>query len=220
MAKKEKTSIIAVEKPEEMMIKFLIEGDTDSRFNMHRLGKKAKEELDNTAEGKSKKSKMRKPRDYEAEFMDSLYFIDAAGREVEAPEKITKTTRFGFPASGFKKAMVFAARHCNCEMTKLRGVFHVVGQFVEIQGQPRRDEFWRRIGSKGPGTGTPDRGIRAAFDTWKAELVIRYVKNLITPESIANLLSVAGFAVGVGEDRPDKAGGTCGMWHLVEKVKK
>lgn len=212
MAKRQQKQEIVIEKPKDKIIELTVIGD--SPLYVHRLGKKAKEELDNTKEGK--KAKKRKPRNYQEEFLDSLHYIDAKGESVfEPPKKLLKTTRYGFPASGFKKAMISAVRqYQNVKMTEVKGVFFILGEFVQIKGTPKLDGFWRRIGGKGPGTGTPDWGIRAKFDKWSAKLTISYTENFISADSIANLLDAAGRCVGIGEDRPEKSGGTFGRWHV------
>jgi len=211
MAKKEE--LIVIPKPKYETVNVKIVGDT--RLNVHRLGKKMMQEFDDRDHNKPKPK--RAARDYPKEYLDSLYYINKHGEEVLAPKALTKTTRFGFPSSAFKKAMIFAARQFdNVKMTEIRGRFFVnqYQRHVEIKGKPELDKFWRRIGGKGPGTGTPDIGIRATFPSWTAKLEIRFLENVISAESVLNLLSVAGFSVGVGEDRPDKSGGTCGMWHI------
>ena len=214
MAKK-KEEVIVIPKPKYETIKVRIVSDTP--INVHRMGKKMMQEFEDRDHNKPKPK--RAARDYDKEFLDSLYYINARGEEIEPPAAITKSTRFGFPSSAFKKAMIFAARQFdNVKMTEIRGRFFVNQhqQFVEIKGKPQMDKFWRRIGGKGPGTGTPDIGIRARFPLWSAELELRFLENVISAESVLNLLSVAGFSVGVGEDRPDKSGGTFGMWHIKE----
>ena len=212
--KKTKASeVITIPSPNYEVMNITIIGDT--KINIHRLGKKMMQEFEDRDKNKPKPKKG--ARDFQNEFMDSIYFIDSKGFEIEKPKSITKSTRIGFPSSGFKKAMVYAARQFdNLKMSELRGRFFVnqFSPFVEIKGVPKMEKFNRRIGGKGPGTGTPDNGIRAEVFPWKADLQIRFLKNVISAESILNLLSVAGFAVGVGEDRPDKSGGTGGMWHI------
>lgn len=212
MAKK-KEEIIIIPKPKYKRIEVKIVCDTG--MHVHRLGKKMMQEFDDRDHNKPKPT--RAARDYDQEFLDSLYYIDANGFEVTAPAKLSKTTRYGFPSSAFKKAMISAARQFdNIKMTELRGRFFVnqFQPFVEIKGKPLLDKFWRRIGGKGPGTGTPDIGIRATFPVWSAKLELRFLESGISAESVLNLLSTAGFSVGVGEDRPDKSGGTSGMWHI------
>lgn len=212
MAKKKQTEqLITINKPNFKYLTINIVGTEP--LNIHRLGKKLKDEFD--ARDQNKPIKKKGPRDKQAEFLDSLYYIDSDYKEVPAPKKITKTTHFGFPSSGFKKAMVFACRQFkNLKMAEMRGRFFVLNRFVEIKGKPVIDEFWRRIGGKGPGTGTPDIGVRALFLEWKAKLYIRYNADVISADSIVNLLSTAGFSVGIGEDRPDKSGNTFGMWEI------
>lgn len=208
-----KETIINIKKPAIKHIEFTIVGDEP--LNIHRLGKKLQIEFEERDAGKPKKSKKGVARDVNAEFLDSLYYITPNFKEAPAPKKITASTRFGFPASGLKKAMVYAARQfASLKMTELRGRFFVEHHFIQIEGKPEIDRFWRRVGGKGPGTGTPDIGTRATFPEWKAKVYIRYNSDVISADSIANLLDTAGFSVGLGEDRPDKSGNTFGMWHV------
>jgi len=62
------------------------------------------------------------------------------------------------------------------------------------------------------GLGTADIRIRAEFPAWSTTLDIRYNGNVLSREQIANLFNTAGFAVGVGEWRPQKDG-SYGMFH-------
>lgn len=210
MAKK-KEEVIVIAKPNWKNLEISIVGET--RLNIHRLGKKLQQEFTDRDQNKPKKKKG--PRNLQAEFMDSMYYIDNSFQEVDTPEKIVKSTRFGFPASGFKKAMVSASRsYANLKMTEMRGRVFIMNQYVRIEGKPVMDEFWRRIGGKGPGTGTPDIGIRATFPEWKATLFVKYNADLISAESVVNLLATAGVSVGIGEDRPEKSGNTFGTWRI------
>lgn len=201
---------IILKAPNFRTVRVKIEGTAP--LNVHRLGKKLKAEFEERDAGKPKKNKKGVARDKEAEFMESLYFIDADGNEIEAPKKITPKTRFGFPASGFKKAMVAACRsYSNISMAEAKGQFFVLGQFIEIKGRPIKDEFWRRIGP----SCIPGIGVRAVFLTWSAELTISYNADVISVESVLSLAAMAGISVGIGEDRPGKSGNTNGTWKLV-----
>ena len=210
MAKKtKKEEWIFIKKPDIQYIRVKI--TSESALNVHRLGKKLKEEFKQRDQNKPKKKRL--ARDYHAEFLDSLHVIDRYGQEVKSITKITKNTRFGFPASGLKKAMISACRqYDNLKMTEVKGRFFVCGKYIEIKGTPEMDEFWRRIGGKGPGTGTPDIGIRAVFPEWESTVKIKYNADVISKDSVVNLLFTAGFAVGLGEDRPDKTGNSFGQW--------
>ena len=211
MAKKKAEQKIEIKRPDFRYMDIEIVGERP--LNIHRLGKKLEDEF--RARDKDKPVKKKQVRDYQAEFEDSLYYIDKNFKETKAPNKITASTRFGFPASGFKKAMVGAGRNFKgVEMTKLRGRFFVENEFVEIKGKPVKDEFWRRIGGKGSGTGTPDIGVRAVFPEWSATLHLKYNADVISAESVINLLYTAGFSDGIGEDRPNKSGNSFGTWTI------
>ena len=61
--------------------------------------------------------------------------------------------------------------------------------------------------------GTTDIRIRGEFPEWSTELTVRYNASTLQPEQIINLFNVAGFAIGVGEHRPQKDGSN-GMFHV------
>lgn len=134
-------------------------------------------------------------KDPEAQFKASLYPHPDGG--------------YGFPSVGFKAAAVSACRYADgVKMTEARGAFHVVGEFVKIEGTPTMREDMVRIGM-----GVADIRYRGEFRKWKATLQIRYNENSLSPEQIMNLLNTAGFGVGVGEWRPEKDG-SYGMFHV------
>lgn len=61
--------------------------------------------------------------------------------------------------------------------------------------------------------GTADIRYRGEFPEWSTEITLRYNANVLSPEQVANLFNVAGFAVGVGEWRPQRDG-SFGMFHV------
>jgi len=211
MSKKvESEQFIVVQKPNFKYMTVDIVGK--EKLQVHRLGKKLAEEF--RLRDANKPIKKAKARDYKAEFIDSLHYIDAEFKPVDPPKGFTKKTKFGFPASGFKKAIVSACRNYkNLKMTEIKGRVFVMNEYVEIKGTPQMQEFWRRIGKMKPGT--PDLGIRAEFPKWKAKLYIRYNADLIDAESVVNLVQSAGESVGIGEDRPERQGNTFGTWDVM-----
>ena len=56
------------------------------------------------------------------------------------------------------------------------------------------------------GMGSTDLRYRPEFKTWAIELTIQYDGEALTPENILNIFQRAGFGVGLGEWRPEKAG--------------
>jgi len=216
MAKKV-TQIVEIHALNRKQLTVNIVGDTP--LFVHRLPAKLKIEFEARNEGKAMPKK--KIRDRQQEFCESLYWLNKNGDEIIAKKDVKTHKYWGFPASGFKKAAVSACRAFKgIKMTEMRGSFHVNGRYVMIEGSPRIqqeqgcDGIWVREGGKGPGTGTPNIRYRAEYPTWKAKLNITYNANMISAEQIYNLFNTAGFSVGVGEDRPDKSGGTGGMFHV------
>jgi len=218
MAKKAvETKIVEIHALNRKQLTVNIVGDTP--LFVHRLPAKLKIEFEARNSGKA--TPKNKVRDRQLEFHESLYWLDKNGNEIIAKNDVTKHKYWGFPSSGFKKAAISACRQFKgIKMTEVRGSFFVTGRYVMIEGSPRIqqeqgcDGIWVREGGKGPGTGTPNIRYRAEYPVWKAKMNITYNANMISAEQIFNLFNTAGFSVGVGEDRPDKSGGTGGMFHV------
>lgn len=162
---------------------------------MHKWGQKAIEQMKDT---QNKKASSREIRDPQQEYKDSMY--------------VTADGRYGFPTTGFKKAIIRAAQYANMKMTFLRGALFIEDQLfseeqghpvglVEIIGEPKMREDLVKVGM-----GKPDFRYRGQFDNWKATLGILYNSNVISPEQVLNLVLIAGFSVGVGEWRPERDG--------------
>jgi hypothetical protein len=119
---------------------------------------------------------------------------------------------YGFPCAAFKSAAVDACSHIE-GVTKVlaRGAFHVVGELARIDGKPTPREDMVRVGM-----GTADIRFRGEFKQWRAALTVRYNGGVLSAEQIVNLFNVAGFAIGVGEWRPQR-NGSCGLFHVAEE---
>jgi len=129
----------------------------------------------------------REAKDPEADYQASLYPVD--------------DDTYGFPASAFKNAMVRAGTYAAEKMTYLRGAFYVTGDLVTIIGKPRPREDMVRVGR-----GVADIRYRGEFPEWRADLTVQYNARAISAEQVVNLLSIAGFSVGVGDWRPEHDG--------------
>lgn len=165
----------------------------ESPLIMHKWSEKAKKMmLDKQMKKATKGREVRNPKQ---EYEESIY------RDAE--------NNIVFPAVAFKRAAVRAGKQLGVEMTLLRCVFHVKGEWVKIEGKHRMREDIVRIGM-----GTADLRYRAEFPTWKCTITVSFNKNAISAEQIANLLQVAGFGVGIGEDRPETKGGGYGRFRL------
>lgn len=135
------------------------------------------------------------------DFVGSLYWLS---EKPESPtEKDVESAIFGFPAIGFKAAAVTACTSTG-SITKVaaRQAFHVVGEMVEIIGPPpaMREDVCR------VGMGVADLRYRGQFSPWGARVKVEINTAVISAEQVANLFNLAGFAVGVGEWRPERDG--------------
>jgi len=165
----------------------------DSPLICHAWSKKAKQAMLDKQMKKAKAA--RDAKDPEQEYRESLYYCEDG--------------RYGFPAVAFKSAAVDACSHVD-GLTKVgaRGAFHIVGDMVPIEGEPTMREDMVRIGM-----GTADIRYRGEFRQWQATLEVRYNAAMFSPEQIVNLFNTAGFAIGIGEWRPQKDG-SFGMFHV------
>lgn len=163
----------------------------------HAWSAKARRQMLDAQQGIKRPKEHRDPQaDYEA----SLYrYLDTKGRE-----------RFGFPALGFKSAMVSAARVYggrSLKMTELRaglfvsGILGTDGQMLApIDGDPIMREDVVRVGM-----GT-DLRYRAQFTEWSALLEVTFVDHMFSRDSVLSLIDAGGLTCGVGEWRPEKDG--------------
>lgn len=164
----------------------------DSPLICHRWSEKAKRQILDKQMKKAKGGKEAK--DPERDYEDSLYRLPDG--------------RYGFPAVAFKSAAVSACRFADMKMTEARGAFHVVGEMVEIDGEPGPREDMVRVGM-----GAADIRYRGEFKTWRAAITVRFNASVLSAEQIVNLFNIAGFGVGIGEWRPEKDG-SYGMFHV------
>jgi hypothetical protein len=159
----------------------------ESPLVCHRWPEKAKKQILDKQMGKATVGKEKK--DPEADFHSSLYPHPDGG--------------YGFPAIAFKSAAVDACTSLGKAITKVavRQAFHLRDDWVKIEGEPNMREDMVRVGM-----GSADIRYRAEFRVWRCCLVIDYNSRVLTQEQIIGLFRVAGFAVGVGEWRPQKNG--------------
>lgn len=141
------------------------------------------------------------------DFCESLYWLD--GMPDEPTPADVEAGRFGFPAVAFKNAAVTACTSIG-SMTKVaaRQCFHVEGEFVRIEGGVAQREDVVRVGM-----GTADLRYRGEFNPWSAEITVRFNAGLMSAAQVVNLFQTAGFAVGVGEWRPERDG-PYGRFHV------
>lgn len=185
----------------------------DSPLIMHKWSEKAKREILDK-QMKVAKTKGHDVKDPVADFITSMYWLDGE------PENMTEQgfeeaiasgkARFGFPSVAFKASAVSGGYRAGVtkNKTSMNAAFHIQGDMVEINGIPIMREDMVRVGM-----GTADIRFRGEFPEWSALLPITYNAGAVSLEQIVNLFNLGGFAVGVGEWRPEKSG-SYGMYHV------
>lgn len=169
----------------------------DTPLIVHRWSEKAKKQM--LDKQMKKASAGKEAKDPERDFRESLYVLDDGS--------------YGFPIIGFKAAAVTACTSIG-GMTKVaaRQAFHVDGEFAVIKGdEPAMREDMVRVGM-----GTADIRYRGEFKNWFTQVRVNYNANVLSAEQILNLFQTAGFAVGVGEWRPERDG-QFGRFHVASE---
>lgn len=176
-----------------------IEGQTP--LIVHRFGERARKQIEDKQQKAAKMAK--EARHPEAEFRDALYVID------EAQE------RYGFPAAGIKKALVYAGgRFADEQMTVLRGLINILGDMLEIKGsKPKmRSDTVRLAGGK-----VSSIAYRPMFFPWEITVPVVFNETMISESQVLNLFQIAGFSIGIGDWRPEK-NGTFGQFTIKGEV--
>jgi hypothetical protein len=185
----------------------------DSPIIVHAWSEKAKREMLDKQMKRAKQAKEAK--DPKADFESSLYRLADGG--------------YGFPSVGFKSSAVTAGTSV-AGLTKVaaRQAFHVIGEDVDVkgafEGTSARHNLVRIVGKLSMredmvkvGMGKADLRYRGEFADWHARLLVRYNANVLSEAQILNLINTAGFAVGVGEWRPERDG-MSGMYHIASEA--
>ena len=163
----------------------------DSPLICHAWSEKARRMIREAGLPKSKSSK-KEPRNPEADFFDSLYWL------TERPENLTLETfqeaidngaRFGFPSTGLKASAVAGGFRDGVikSMASVRGAFHIQGEYVQIDGTPTIREDMVRVG-----LGSADIRWRAEFKEWSCVVPITFNSGVLTVAHIANLFNHGG----------------------------
>ena len=207
----------------------------DTPLISHAWSKKAKDQILSKHLKETPNAKeIRRPY---VEFADSLYWLtekpnfDGLTNEqaFEVLQDVIPKSKFGFPVLAFKSAALDAgfqqgllARSAgtgDLAKTTVRGALKVHGVIVDIAGEstnefavinglPSIREDMVRIGNSQTGI-----AYRAEFKAWSTDILVSYNTYKLTPQIIANLFQLGGFANGVGDWRPAKDG-NFGTFHV------
>ncbi len=187
------TTEVTVIPPQIIDVEFVVEGTSD--YIANRMDIDAIREWRDTKERK----KMAKPKKVRPE------------PEVEAAKGVYWYENGSGPTpsilgAAFKRAMMDAPRFIeSMTLVGAKGPFQIAAEFIPIEfdEQILREDWVNE--PPGP-RGSPQIRYRYAFRGWKCIVPVRFDGNILSVELIANMLSVAGFHVGVGAWRPEKGG--------------
>lgn len=213
MAKKEET-IVSIKPLDIKMIPIKIVGDTP--LIVHAWSEKAKKMMldSQTKATKTKAKEIRNPLD---EFINSMYWLTEVPESTEEAfvEALEKGAKFGFPVGAIKQAANSAAYRLGWvkNQMELRGAYFLkteFGDMAQIEGDaPEMREDMVRIGM-----GSADLRYRAEFKNWEMNMILQYnASGNLTIEQIINCINAGGYAVGIGEWRPERDG-DFGRFHI------
>lgn len=123
----------------------------------------------------------------------------------------------GFPAAGFKAAMIRGAKMIGMEMKSTQTAFFIMAdceetQLIKIHGTSRMRTDMVRVGM-----GSSDIRYRPEYPTWYAELTIEFNAGVLSIEQIYQLVKAAGYGCGIGEMRPEKGKFNYGRFKLTNE---
>ena len=210
-----KTEMIEITQLSIQNVPIRIVGDTP--LIVHAWSEKAKRMMLDAQMGRTK-TKAKDIRDPFDDFIQSLYWL------TEKPTKSTpeafedalkKGAKFGFPVGAIKQSANSAAYRLKWvkNQMELRGTYFIKTEWndmAEIKGDfPIMREDMVRIGM-----GSADLRYRGEFQNWYMDCMIQYNANgAMSLEQIVNCINAGGYAVGIGEWRPEKDGMN-GMFHV------
>lgn len=124
----------------------------------------------------------------------------------------------GFPAAGFKAAMIRGAKMIGMVMKDTQTSFFVKAddeekQLIRIHGDSRMREDMVRVGM-----GSADIRFRPEYPKWSAYLTIEFNEGVLSLEQIYQLVKAAGYGCGIGEMRPEKGKFNYGRFALAQET--
>lgn len=195
MAFSKKTDAVAVIKAANI-VRTTIRIKGTAPLVQHKFSQKTKLKMmaDMATPAAAKKSKAaREPRNYDDDFIQAQHIAVGEWN--------------GIPCPAFRAAMIDACRTVGIVMTKAKmAVFILPDGFDKedgtplvklLAGKPEKKESAVRNDNGGA-----DIRIRPMWREWEADVTIEYDEDMITGESVINLLDRAGRQVGIGEGRP------------------
>lgn len=156
---------------------------------VHAFSEKARKMIEDKQQGKSKNAK---------------HDIRIPQEDYENAKHKSPLGWDGFPAAGFKAAMIRGAKMIGMVMKDTQTAFFIKAdceetQLVKINGKSRLRTDMVRIGM-----GSADVRYRPEYPKWSATLTVEFNAGVLSAEQIYQLIKAAGYGCGIGEMRPER----------------
>lgn len=117
-------------------------------------------------------------------------------------------------ATSFKGAMATAALDLpGAKKAQIGRLTYVNGDYVPLYGIP---QLFMSVTRSADINKTPDVRTRAIVPQWACRLSVTFIRPLMRPQAVVNLLAAAGLSIGVGDWRPEKGKGNYGQFEIVD----
>jgi hypothetical protein len=141
---------------------------------------------------------------------EGLYLLDEAGR-FDLP---WAELQCGFPAVGLKKSLTSAAmRGSEVKGTEVRAGISVEADLLRIVSEAPPSIRTDHVVIMGRG----NVAYRPQFWPWHMDVPLAIHEDVLSVQQALHLLSLAGFAIGIGDWRAEK-NGTFGSFHLTAAI--
>lgn len=176
-----------------------------NRFSSENREKMEKQQKEGSGTKRTRKAKP--PKDFQKVYEGSLH--------------VSKEGWYGIPASGIRAAMIEACRLTEFDMVRAKMCIRIIADgldrenmepLVRIKGEPRM--FIDRVKI---GINSTDLAARGMFEEWSANVGIEWDNDVFSAQDVLNLLTRAGWQVGIGAGRPlskMSAGTGKGTWKV------
>jgi len=190
------TNRVTISKPDFGACQFVIKGS--SPLVQNRFKGVTEEDLMLQQSSVTKIKGVHKPRDFDAEWKDAMYYIERNDTDIYK-------SRFGLHAAGLRNALIRACSTVGIEMTKARMSLFVVQDGIdELKGEPLVEVFGtpeKHVMRSVIAMGTTTLSCRAMFKEWEIRPTLRWDADQFDLQSVTNLLVRVGIQVGLGEGR-------------------
>jgi len=138
--------------------------------------------------------------------------------EYEAGKHVSSLGWDGFPAAGFKAAMIRGAKMIGMVMKDTQTSFFIkaddeITQLVRIYGESHLRKDMVRVGM-----GSSDVRYRPEYIEWEANLTVEFNEGVISLDQVYQLVKAAGYGCGIGEMRPEKTKFNYGRFALTQEL--